>query len=215
MAGLSLPFERVRLQRLAWNQGVANVLVLADPEAVYIYSGLTEPPGDRGDEGVAAHGLVETMTLVDYTQQIKQFSHAVATGYYYEVHKEYFQPEQSVDSWLLNNLRALRDAFIKSRGGLTTKDAHSFIGRMLFLCYLLDRRIISVEAPDRHCTGTMALVRKLEPLDDQSRIEFLYTLFADLKCRFNGNMFDQDIEAERHRMSGSHIETLLQFLGGR
>lgn len=207
-------FERVRLQRLVWNQGVANVLVLADPESVYIYSGLTEPPGDKGDEGVATRGLVEMMTLVDYTQRIKQFSHALATGHYYEVHQECFQPEQSVDSWLLNNLRALRDAFIKGEDALTTKDAHSFIGRMLFLCYLLDRRIISVGAPDRHSTGTMTLVRKLELLDDQSRMEFLYTLFADLKCRFNGNMFDQDIEAERHRMSGSHIETLIQFLGG-
>lgn len=207
-------FERVRLQRLVWNQGVANVLVLADPESVYIHSGLTEPLSDGSDDGVAIRGLVEKMTLVDYTQQIRQFSHALATGHYYEVHKEYFQPEQSVDFWLLNNLRALRDAFIKGEGGLTTKDAHSFIGRILFLCYLLDRRIVSAETLDRHCTGTMALVRKLEPLDDRSRMEFLYTLFAELKCRFNGNMFDQDIEAERHRVNSSHVETLIQFLGG-
>ena len=207
-------FERVRLQRLVWNQGVANVLVLADPESVYVYLGLTEPPGDEGDEAVATRGLVERMTLVNYAQQIKQFSHALATGHYYEVHKECFQPEQSVDSWLLNNLRALRDAFIKGKGGLATKDAHSFIGRILFLCYLLDRRIISVGTLDRGCTGTMALVRKLELMDDQLRFEFLYTLFADLKCRFNGNMFDEDIEVERHRMSSSHIETLIEFLGG-
>ena len=38
--------ERIALQRLFWNQGVANVLVLADPTSVYIYSGLAKPPDE-------------------------------------------------------------------------------------------------------------------------------------------------------------------------
>ena len=36
-------FDRIRLQRLFWNQGVANILLLADPTTVYVYSGLAKP----------------------------------------------------------------------------------------------------------------------------------------------------------------------------
>ena len=32
---------------------------------------------------------------------------------------------------------------------------------------------------------------------DDSRLQYLYELFDDLKIRFNGNMFDQDLDTER------------------
>ena len=206
--------ERILLQRLFWNQGVANVLVLADPTSVYIYSGLAKPPGDHPDEKARENALVEILVQADYVQRIQSLYHDLATGHYYETHRKHFDPDQSVDLWLLDNLRALRNTLIEGDERLDTKEAHAFIGRVLFLCYLLDRGIVSIGKPVRGRTGTMLLAELLERNSHGSRINNLYGLFDDLKDQFNGNMFDQDLDAERGLIRPSHLDTLILFLGG-
>jgi hypothetical protein len=208
--------ERIGLHRRFWNQGVANILVLADATAVYIYSGLAKPQKDQSDGG-KGDSLVETFKQADYVQRIHSFYHDLATGNYYEINKEKFDPEQSVDSWLLRNLRSLRDALIKGKDKehLDIKKAHAFIGRILFLCYLLDRGIVSVGKMNTNRTGTMVLAEEINERLHKGQIAYLYDeLFSDLKERFNGNMFDQDLDAEKRLIRPSHIDKLLQFLGG-
>jgi hypothetical protein len=210
------PQDRIKLQRLFWNQGVANVLVLADPQSVYIYSGLAKP-SDYTPDKENEDALVEILTYVGYVRNLKSFHHNLATGHFYAENRNHFDPNYSVDAWLLNNLRFLRDALIKDDGddgALEIRHAHAFIGRILFLCYLLDRGIVSVGQSGQKPTGTMILASILEGQTLESRISFLYELFQDLKGKFNGNMFDQDLEAERLLIRPSHMEKLTLFLGG-
>jgi hypothetical protein len=165
MKEYSRPFtlsERIFFQRLFWNQGVANILVLADPTSVYIYSGLAKPQKERSDEKRRENALVETLTLADYVQRIQSLYYELATGRYYEVNRKYFDPDQAVDFWLLDNLRALRDALSVGRDKLLIQDAHAFIGRVLFLCYLLDRGVVSIEKTSKGRTGTMLLAELFE-----------------------------------------------------
>ena len=213
----SRPFtfsERIFFQRLFWNQGVANILVLADPVSVYIYSGLAKPQKDFSEEKTPENALVDELTLADYMQRIQSLHYELATGRYYEVNRKYFDPDQSVDSWLLDNLRALRDSLIEGKDRLLIQDAHAFIGRLLFLCYLLDRGIISIEKPNKGRTGTMLLAELFAKKSHAERINDLYGLFDDLKERFNGNMFDQDLDAERRLIRSSHLKKLILFIGG-
>jgi len=204
--------ERVRMQRLFWNQGVANVLVLADPVSVYIYSGLARPQKEQSDEDEAHHALVETLTQADYVFQIQSFYHKLATGHYYEAKQKHFDPNQSVDSWLLDNLRALRNALIEGDEKLSVRETHAFIGRVLFLCYLLDREIISVGKPNRKYTGTTRFAEALENCrSDDSRLAYLYRCFADVKEQFDGNMFDQNIDLEKKRLR-PHLKKTDAFL---
>ncbi len=209
------PLERIQIQRRFWNQGVANILVLADPVTVYIYSGLAKPQKDETAEKEDA-ALVETLSQVEYVQGIQSFYHNLATGNYYETRSNYFDPNESVDSWLLDNLRSLRNALVEGDEKLEVKNAHAFIGRVLFLCYLLDRGIVSVDGIDAKRTGTTALADILESHNThKSRINYLYDeLFSDLKVRFNGNMFDQDLSAEKRLIRSYHLDKLTQFLGG-
>lgn len=208
--------ERIRLQRLFWNQGIANVLVIADPISVYIYSGLAMPPRNESDEEAIESALIEEVTLVDYIQQIQSLYHSLATGHYYDVHKNHFKPEQAVDLRLLKHLRGLRNSLIKGEGRLDAPKAHAFIGRILFLCYLLDRGIISVKKTAPGQTGTMALAEILsKQISHKERINYLYDeLFHYLKERFNGNMFDQKLDAEKRHIRRLHLEKLILFLDG-
>jgi hypothetical protein len=199
---------------LFWNQGVANILVLADPTTVYIYSGLKDPQNELSDKNVDEHSLIETLKLADYVQRIRTLFHDLATGHYYEEKKRAFNPDQTVDAWLLDNLRALRNVLIDGNNGLSPSAAHAFIGRVLFLCYLLDRGIVSIGQPESGMCATALLARRLENDSFDVRLSALYELFSDLKTKFNGNMFDQDLETEKKLIQPVHLEKLSLFLGG-
>ena len=205
--------ERLRLQKLFWNQGVANVLVLIDPTSVYIYSGLVKPSINPPDEEAAEAALIEALERAEYVQGIQTFYHALATGRYYEKNRNHFDPGHAVDSWLLNNLRDFRDDLIDGEEGMDLGEAHAFIGRILFICYLLDRGVVSIGKPGRGETGTMRFADELAKRSPGSQIGFLYDLFENLKDRFNGNMFDQDLESEKNIIR-PHLEKLLRFFGG-
>ncbi|MBU4319300.1 MAG: N-6 DNA methylase [Proteobacteria bacterium] len=206
--------ERVSLQRLFWNQGVANVLVLADPISVNIYSGLARPSKENAASLVPENALVECLKLADYVRGIQSLYHSLATGHYYETHQSHFEPGQAVDESLLKNLRVLRDALTLGPDNLDTQKAHAVIGRILFLCYLLDREILSIDPPNGNRTGTARFTEALENQPEEQRIDYLYDIFINLKEKFNGNMFDQNLDAERRWVRPSHLKKLLLFLGG-
>ena len=207
--------ERLRLQKRFWNQGVANILVLADPTSVNIYSGLTKPQNDQTQNTDDENERIETLSRADYVFRIRSLFHELASGHYYERKRKYFDPDQTVDAWLLDNLRALRNTLIKGEKGLSPMVAHAFIGRVLFLCYLLDRGIVSIGTPDQGQSATMLLAKKLDSSSSfESKLLYLYDLFIDLKTRFNGNMFDQDLENEKTLIFPVHLEKLILFLGG-
>jgi hypothetical protein len=65
--------QQVRsLQRRFWKQGLSPILVLIDPQDVYIYSGLTPPPDDEEDIN---HGyqLVQTLNRLTEAVELRHF----------------------------------------------------------------------------------------------------------------------------------------------
>ena len=206
--------QRRRLHKLFWNQGIANVLVLIDPNTVYIYSGLAKPVAEGTVSESEEEALVKTYGIVEYIQQVFSFQHSLATGRFYEQERNKFNPEDAVDSYLLSNLGALRNQLVQGKQALEIKDAHALIGRLLFVCYILDREIYSIGDIINGQTGTTLLADKINSFnrEPQKGIDFLYDLFLALKGHFNGNMFDQDLEAEKSLITSSHLKDIASFL---
>ncbi|MFO7605381.1 MAG: N-6 DNA methylase [Desulfurivibrionaceae bacterium] len=201
-------------QRNFWNQGVATILVLADPQIVRLYSGLAVPaePGKKEDYDKS---LIETVKLTDYAIRIHDFHIQLATGQYYRTHADRFDAKQSVDTYLLDNLGAIRDAITSEDDGLDKAEAHTFLARILFLCYLIDRGIIDLaHYPYCSCSPGAKLVDVLEPLEVKAAKKILYQLFDDLKEKFNGSMFERSTEAEKDRLRDHHVIKLINFLRG-
>jgi len=208
------PEETAEYHRRFWNQGLATILVLADPNTVNLYSGLALPvqPGQDKDNG---QSLIEAVTLADYTLRVQKFYLRLATGQYYREHLDKFDPKHSVDTYLLDNLGAIRGAITTGPEGLANHEAHTFLARVLFTCYLIDRGIIDL-AHYAYCScpsGTK-LVDLLEDLGVATARNVLSRLFDDLKNKFNGSMFEQSTAAEKDRVREHHIEQLILFLRG-
>ena len=206
--------EAADLHRRFWNQGLATVLVVADSAEIRIYSGLAKPTGPSA-EVAKSNSLVETLALADYTMNLHSFMLRLATGSYYRLHSEHFDFEATVDAYLLNNLRKLRDGLLSS-SNITAEVAHTFLARVLFVCYLIDRGIIDLgDIEECQCGRGMKLgdmLGALKTVEEKQRA--LCSLFGKLKDDFNGSMFDPATLAECRQLNRASIDDLTFFLQG-
>jgi len=209
------PGDGADLQRIFWNQGVATVLVVADPTTVRVYSGLAKPTQPDAATGKEV-GLVEALDLAEYAVGVHSFLLGLATGSYYRANARHFSPEQAVDAYLLNNLRRLRDELLESNSQLTIETAHTFLARILFACYLIDRRIIDLgDYPECRCAPKTSLGEMLNRQGTaEDRRHALLGLFSKLKDDFNGSMFERATLTECRQLSSGALQDLTDFLQG-
>ena len=203
------------LHRRFWNQGVAQTLIVADPKTVRIFSGLARPQKDEASLTANSPSLVEILPLIEYTQKAASIYQSTANGSWYIQHAGKYRANSSVDAYLLDNLVGLHNGLTKADAkdlSLETQTANALIGRILFVCYLADRGIVTL--PDRF--DGMKLHEALKLIqDDADAISFLYDLFGRLKDDFNGSMFDQDLAAEQILIKPFQMQQIRHFLGGQ
>lgn len=207
------PREAADAHRQFWNQGVASILLLRDPKTVRVFSSMTKPVNPvTATDAEMEDRLVEQLNIATFGSWAQRFYLQLGTGHYYAGdHKAKFDPEQTVDAYLLSNLAAVRDVLVDDEG-LAPQFAHSFLGRLLFTCYLCDREIIKLSdyfkgRSWRHLHELLA-----GPGDP---ITALYdTLYPALKRDFNGSMFEDDIREEHRLVRAAHFEVVRRFLAG-
>jgi hypothetical protein len=141
------PQDIAELHRKFWNQGLATVFLLLDPNRIRVFSAMVAPidPLKATEADIAESLLVEAID--DATQAAQDdLVLKIATGQYYTSKSDWFDPDQAIDSYLLRNLEAVRDELIRdnANGRLAAVTAHAFLGRILFVCYLCHRGIINL-----------------------------------------------------------------------
>ena len=203
------PGEVARLQHIFWNQGVAPILVLIAPEAVHVYSSLTEP----ASPGPAARveGFVEKIDRV--ADKLQSFLISVESGEYFHTHRKSFDPRQRVDRDLLRNLQATREDLDKVKNPhISPQSLDALLCRLVFTCYLFDRRVIDHKYLEE--TGIRGAGHLRDILGRKPRMEAkadLYKLFERLGRDFNGDLFSDDLEAEARCIKVDHLDILNLF----
>lgn len=195
-----------------WNQGVATVLLLRDPEKVRVFSSMKSPTDPKkATEREVDERLVEQLDLATQASWAQRFYVELGTGHYYGGDREEkFQPKEAVDAYLLDNLAAVRDSLVDQQ--LEPQFAHTFLGRLLFTCYLCDREIVAL--PDYFKGRSWRHLHELLA-DSDNPIQALYvSLFPALQRDFNGNMYDDILDEERSHIRREHIELVHRFLNG-
>jgi hypothetical protein len=210
------PAEAAEIHRQFWNQGVATVLLLRDPERVRVFSSMTKPvKASTATQKEIEDRLVEKINLATLASWLERFYLRLGTGQYYSGDNEpKFDPQEGVDAYLIENLAAVRDRLTKGNAALKPSMAHAFLGRVLFTCYLCDRGIIELSDyfPNREWKFLRDL---LMSQDDEATHSALYgTLFPALRRDFNGSMFDEDLEREKELVQPIHLEAVRRFLNG-
>lgn len=209
--------EVADLQCKFWNQGLATVLLLREPGRLRVFSSMEKPlePGTATDEEIE-NLMVESIHLATQAEWAEKFYLEIGTGHYYSkpAHLSKFDPKETVDSYLIDNLEAVRDQLTSGPDALSPAMAHAFLGRILFACYLCHRGIIQL---DNYLSGgPWQDIRDLLTRSPAEKIiPRLYgKLFPKLKERFNGSMFDEDLGNEQDSIKPRHLEAIRHFLEG-
>ena len=208
------PAQAAEVHRRFWNQGVATVLLLRDPEKVCVFSSMTKPvKPSTATKADIDDRLVETINFATQATWA-EFYCRLATGQYYSDNEAKFDPQEGVDAYLIDNLGAVRDELTEGKAGLDPSVAHAFLGRVLFTCYLCDRGIIDLRDyfPKHGWTSLLDLLDSDAGRDPRS--DLYGKLFRKLKDDFNGSMFDNDLKGEKDLIQPVHLAAIRRFLNG-
>jgi len=202
-----------------WNQHVVPLLVIISDTEVKVYSGQALPT-DK-DDNVDDYGrLVQVFGKVADVLELDEVLEYIETGEIFRK-PDSFNRKNAVDRCLLENLTDTASKLINCPNhAFTPEFAHLFLMRMLFVCYLIERKMINGEnfADDAvlsHIGGKYEhLVDMLNDLSLSQAMVALFQLFEHLKAHFNGSLLDTDLNKEKQRVTDQHIQIIRSFLNG-
>lgn len=205
------PEKLAQLHRQFWNHGGAAVLVVVTPTVAHIYSGMVRPEFD--DEGGAA-SLVDTLSRV--SAELKQFVTSVESGAFFHQHRKSFDPSKRVDRDLLGSLKNARERLGEISKKRVSSDAlDALLCRLVFASYLFDRGVIGQDYLAELGLSESANLRDVLSLQPGSRAkDALYQLFDQLRLDFNGDLFNDDLIAEKGLIGVEHVRVIRDFFNG-
>lgn len=211
------PQQVALLQRDFWNQGVATVLLLRDPGHCRVCSSMTKPfDPEKATEDSLNDSLVESINMATQAVWAEKFYLSLANGSYYSRSDitSRFNPKETIDSYLISNLESVRDKITSGEEGVAPEMAHAFLGRILFLSYLCHRRIIKLENYLGDASGADLREFLANTSVEKAHVLLYRKLFPALRKRFNGSMFDDDLDLERDKIRPVHLTAVRDFLEG-
>ena len=133
-----------KTRRQLWNLGATTLLIVERRNQVQVFSTFSKPAKEdnQGEEAQIKAETIERLEAAELALRLRQLIRRIETGAIYRDYTPLFNPKDTVDQLLLDNLKATRNLLspIRSRDGY--RRAHALIGKFLFSCYLLDRGII-------------------------------------------------------------------------
>jgi Eco57I restriction-modification methylase len=210
-----------RWQRFLWNQTIVPMLVVKSTTKTNVYTAYTKPQKSDSQQRIAP--------ILEYTADILELEKlwtAIEAGIIYEKSPDSFKRQNAVDSFLLANLNAAANQIAETQEGKDKQEnlkfAHTFLTRLLFVCYLIERGMIKGKhfddeklkklCPAKNGNQGYFLRDLFDGLSTSQKRDALCRIFARVKDRFNGSLFPEAITQEKERYNEDSIGILNTFL---
>lgn len=204
------------LHKKFWNQSIATILILQDPQRLYIFSGMVKPEDDIEKPIKKHEAFIKKLNRVADTLENYKLFERITTGEYYRSRPDKFNPKGTVDHYLIDQLKGLSDQLAHENTVEYRRKINSFVGRLIFTCYLIDREIISLNDYNILSEQKIKSLLDLFDLNSISKIrQCLTILFTSLKKDFNGSMFEEDFDSELSMLTEQDLIPLRKFLQGQ
>jgi hypothetical protein len=184
-----------QIRQRVWNQNLASVVLVIDPEAASAYSVLNRT------------AKPDILPYSHASRHKRWSAYEVQSGFIKDRLPNWFDPNERVDQRLLSNLREVVKLLVAD--GLTATKAEALIAQIIFLCYLEQRGIIGDSYRKKHRLDFLATY--VGGCDGPGLDRFLTRLGRD----FNGDFFSSTDANAPHwstlrRKSFQHIATFLE-----
>jgi hypothetical protein len=215
----SLKAENIKeWQTYLWNQHIVPLLVVISDTEIKVYSGQALPTDNDND--IDSNGrLVKVFKNVADVLELEVLA-SIETGEIFR-NSASFNRKHAVDRCLLENLTAAAKKLVHCPDKpFTAEFAHLFLTRLLFTCYLIERKMIKGEhfADDPILCNIgdkyQLLKDMLNNLPPAQAINALFRLFGYLKVHFNGSLLDSNLKKEEKDITDEHIKIIRTFLNG-
>lgn len=186
-----------QLHQQIWNFNQSPVIFIRIENQYHIYNGFSFVKEKTG-----------LAKLADFQEDLNDFNYfKIVTGETWEDYQDALKGKQRVDYKLLENVKTLRKLLIReSKGGLPSHIANNLIGRVLFIRYLIDRKV--------------RIKKKLWTNEDLCKllsggVDTTYELFEYLQSKdnYNGDLFPIE-EGERKEVEEHHLQRIVELLKG-
>ncbi len=132
----------------------------------------------------------------------------LVSGQTFEIYQKQFEGKNRVDKKLLANIKEARNILIINK--LQSHAANSLIGRLIFVRYLIDRKIGINFQSNNQDDGLLSKEDFWEIISSKDK---LYELFSHLEKKFEGDLFPID-EYELVNVKQIHLNTLQSLFKG-
>jgi N-6 DNA Methylase len=174
------------LRKRLWNYGRVPILVTATDEGITPYNGLENPNPLLGKGQLEA--TLDLRSTIARDLSIAFSRKNVEAGEFTAQHQAEYQNADRVDKGLFTNLRHARRKFT-SRGNQERAAFDTLVGACITASFLAARGVL-----DRTRMGQLAGVSSVEEALHRGRSK-TSALFAGLAERFNGDVFENSVEA--------------------
>ena len=202
----------------AWNVGLAPLLWVVTPTNVHIYNCYRSPVGSPSNQdaypaALASFALSDPRRMAALDSTCGRLATETGAFWSSQLGKR-IDRRHRVDRELLEELRALEACLVNTMPRDSVREsprrardlAQRFIGRCIFMRYLLDRKLAQPFLPSH-----------VDPALDKlfETPESAYRLFEWLHSTFNGDLFPMDDPgAEREHLTERSLEAIRDFNDG-
>lgn len=186
--------KRSEIFKNCWNFNESPVIIINLSNQIHIYNGF--------------NFIKETGELEELSENaVNDFEYyKLVTGETWQKYENNLQAKNRVDYKLLNNIDNTIEKLINDKE-LSREVANNLIGRIIFIRYLIDRKVrIKFNSVLKEFT-------KEDLYENLKNINNIYNLFNYLQRQFNGNLFPITNE-EKKQVKQDSLNLILSLLKG-
>jgi hypothetical protein len=201
-------------RRKLWNLGATTLLIVERRNQVQVFSTFSTPAekDSQGEEAQIKAETIERLEGAALALRLRHLIRRIETGAIYRDYTPLFNPKNTVDQLLLDNLKAARNLLSPTRSRDGYRRAHALIGKFLFSCYLLDRGIIGPPYLRKNGLPEAADMLGVLAAASADAARTLDKLFQVLQRDFNGSLFGNQSDRP---VQDAEVDCLQWFLLGK
>ncbi len=190
------PNNKNEVLKNCWNLNQAPIIFISNDKDIEIYNGLSF---------IKEQNIAEPLSNKNWQEDFSFFN--IISGKTLEKFHSELSAKNRVDTKLLENIKAVRD-LLTDKHQLSPQITNSLIGRLIFIRYLIDRKVVI--GFNQNNNGRLTNDSLCEILNSQ---QDTYKLFDYIKSKFNGNLFPIT-NNERTEISEKHLSEFINLLQG-
>lgn len=190
------PSNKQELHEAIWNFNESPIAIIIENDSVEIFNGFTFLKEKKMLEKL---GGVEKLNDFNYFELV--------TGKTWGQYGDHLNYKNRVDYFLLQNINAARKVLVQD---LDSKIANALIGKVIFVRYLIDRKVkLCFEDTSKYWSNKDFC----DLLDSPQRVKSFFDYLEDSKKGFNGDLFPIS-ENEYNQISTENYQVIKRLLQG-